>query len=309
MHNTAVMWKLSLLCLLQLAIESASAAPAFDVFLQATPAGNSAITGDSADPLYSGWISVLGFTSGEANSFKPSFQPVTIVKAVDSTTPAFFHSVVSGAAFRSLKMVIVLRAPLRVESWSLTFKNVMLTGQSFSADGSDVTENITFQAAEVETDYIQTAPSGDPINQLYSDWNTANATGAFGRKAPDYPGGILVGGIPQGWTAWYFGHAAGMASDMSLPTDDPDGDGLDNFSEYLAHTNPLDPTSTFRVTATQIPGSGVMLPHLAQHRWAGLPSRSGQRFKRTVDGRRNRPLGGRRHNIDKHQLPVLPRIL
>src|SRR5581483_4129846 len=45
-------------------------------------------------------------------------------------------------------------------------------------------------------------------------------------------------GIPDWWMLQNFGHATGQAADKSRATDDADGDGINNFAEYLAGTNP-----------------------------------------------------------------------
>jgi len=57
-------------------------------------------------------------------------------------------------------------------------------------------------------------------------------------------------GIQDAWLQKYFGHPTGMASDHSRASDDADGDGRTNLQEYLAGTNPLDPTSRFDVSVT-----------------------------------------------------------
>ena len=55
-------------------------------------------------------------------------------------------------------------------------------------------------------------------------------------------------GIPDWWRLAYFGHALGLASDNSRESDDADGDGASNLSEFLAGTDPLDAASVFAVT-------------------------------------------------------------
>ncbi len=66
-------------------------------------------------------------------------------------------------------------------------------------------------------------------------------------------------GIPDWWRLAYFNHAVGEDSDMSHAGDDPDGDGLTNLQEYLAGTNPLDPTSAFRVLSIVPSGADIQV--------------------------------------------------
>jgi glycosidase len=50
-------------------------------------------------------------------------------------------------------------------------------------------------------------------------------------------------GIPDWWRLAYFGHALGQANDHSHGSDDADGDGVSNLTEFLAGTDPLNPAS------------------------------------------------------------------
>ncbi len=64
-------------------------------------------------------------------------------------------------------------------------------------------------------------------------------------------------GLPDDWEKFYFGDLAQNAND------DPDGDGVNNLSEYLAGTNPTQAASAFRITTT----------NQTELHWPNLPSR------------------------------------
>ena len=82
-------------------------------------------------------------------------------------------------------------------------------------------------------------------------------------------------GIPDWWRLAYFGHATGSASDNSRGSDDADGDGVSNLNEFLAGTNPLDGTSVFRITQTQVlPSSDVQIS------WSSVTNRTYQLQRR-----------------------------
>lgn len=63
-------------------------------------------------------------------------------------------------------------------------------------------------------------------------------------SAQTYSASATWGGIPQEWMSGYFG--ADLLAWPS-PTVDSDGDGASNRDEFLAGTNPLDPSSALRV--------------------------------------------------------------
>lgn len=65
------------------------------------------------------------------------------------------------------------------------------------------------------------------------------------------------------WEAAYFG---GLGSNLN---EDTDGDGLSNYQEYLADTNPLDPTSVFAFIDIKLNPAGG-----AQLRWSSTAERN-----------------------------------
>ena len=56
-------------------------------------------------------------------------------------------------------------------------------------------------------------------------------------------------GIPDAWRALYFGGDGTTTNSESAATADPDNDGLDNYEEFLAGTNPTNAASVLKVTA------------------------------------------------------------
>jgi T5SS/PEP-CTERM-associated repeat protein len=62
--------------------------------------------------------------------------------------------------------------------------------------------------------------------------------------------------IDPAWALRYFGHRPLTEEEQRA---DPDGDGLTNLQEYLAGTDPLDPTSLLKIVAWACPSAGVVL--------------------------------------------------
>jgi Tol biopolymer transport system component len=85
-------------------------------------------------------------------------------------------------------------------------------------------------------------------------------------------------GIPDWWMMQYFGHPTGQAGDLSRASDDADGDGVSNLQEYLAGTDPTNPTSVFRLWAAAPANSTMNLT------WPAVPGKSYQiQYKTNLD--------------------------
>ncbi len=244
---------------------TARADAAFDVFLRLTQTSGGNVSGESADPLYSGWIQVTAFESGLSNTVdlaqlgtgRPSLTPITLVKKPDAATPLLFDKLASGTALASAKLVIVLRTPLRVESWANSAQTAYLARQAISvSEGAEPVERLILSLGMMEWSYIQLSPAGDPLAELFASYDQLYNTSTNGSRAPGFPGGVDTDhdGIPDGWALWYFHHRNGQAGDLSRATDDADGDGIDNFHEFLAHTDPTDPQSGLRIVAFRASG-------------------------------------------------------
>ena len=64
-------------------------------------------------------------------------------------------------------------------------------------------------------------------------------------------------GIPDWWRQYYFGGDGKTTNAQSCATADPDGDGMNNLTEYQAGSNPLDGRSAIRVFALDATGNVV----------------------------------------------------
>jgi Tol biopolymer transport system component len=66
-------------------------------------------------------------------------------------------------------------------------------------------------------------------------------------------------GIPDWWMILHFGHATGLAGDLSRALDDADGDGMLNWQEWIGGTVPTDPTDRLVLGNPVWTASGVTL--------------------------------------------------
>ena len=133
---------------------------------------------------------------------------------------------------------------------------------------ADLQERLSFVVGKFEYSYIELAPSGDALTEIFANWSVLTRTGASGTRAPFSLGDLDTDGdgIPDGWELFH-----GLNKSVADSTLDTDGDGLDNLHEFIAHTDPRVPQSTLRVTSFQPLGSPNYL--LAWQSVAGLTYR------------------------------------
>jgi Tol biopolymer transport system component len=96
-------------------------------------------------------------------------------------------------------------------------------------------------------------------------------------------------GIPDWWMIQYFGHMTGQAGDLSLAQDDPNGTGMTTLQDYIAGTNPTDPTSVFQtgVVPPVSAGGNVTLV------WSAVAGRTySVQYKDSLDDPIWQPLSG-----------------
>ena len=124
----------------------------------------------------------------------------------------------------------------------------------------------------------QPAINGDGSAVAYQSWNPAVVAGDLNRVEDVFTGALSPwgtadsdgDGIPDLWMMHYFGHPTGQAGDLSRAQDDADGDGMSNLQEYLAGTDPTNPSSSLQlqITAQVSPSKGVQL------NWPAVPGKN-----------------------------------
>jgi hypothetical protein len=77
------------------------------------------------------------------------------------------------------------------------------------------------------------------------------------------PGLLDTNGLPIAWELIFFGQTG------VNPNGDPDGDGMSNYEEYLAGTNPTNADSNLKITAESFTQKGAN----ATITWSSVPSR------------------------------------
>ena len=75
-------------------------------------------------------------------------------------------------------------------------------------------------------------------------------------------------GIPDWWTAQYFGHSSGQSNDLSRASDDASGSGQNNLFKYVAGLDPTNIASVFRLSIENVFGEPTQKRLVFSPRWA-----------------------------------------
>ena len=195
----------------------------------ATTSSLTALSAQMADSgLYQAWA------SNSAGSMCSYVATLTVLAPPVIITQPVGLSVTLGSS-ATLRVAASGSAPLAFQWY---FNDATLPGatnSSLALSGLDATKAGTYQA--IVTNNVGTAVS-QSATLIVSGVDTDGD------------------GIPDSWMMQHFGHPTGLSIDRSRAQDDADGDGMTNFQEYLAGTDPLDPQSCLRVVAQRIAGTG-----------------------------------------------------
>jgi glycosidase len=167
------------------------------------------------------------------------------------------------------------------------YETTLLEAETYWTAAGQRVFNVFIQGQNVLTNFDIFAAAGGqniPLSRVFTNTVTnahlqilftpvtdnARISGIQVRKIADVSSD--TDGIPDWWRLSYFSHALGLASDNSRGTDDADGDGVSNLTEFFHDTNPRNANSApvapvFLVTKINKGGDLVQLSCASTTNW------------------------------------------
>lgn len=131
--------------------------------------------------------------------------------------------------------------------YKLDYNNPENNATANSENNVDNVEQVYIESPTPGTYTIEVHYDNSTATPAQPQWYSLLVTGNVAGQ-PDADGD----GIPDDWEIQYFGGATN-----ALATADPDGDGADNLTEYIAGTDPNNANSVFEVTNHSAPNGSI----------------------------------------------------
>ncbi len=176
---------------------------------------------------------------------------IQFTKRIDSATPFLYDAATHGSPISSAEIDFIRTSPSTTVFYKVSLSQVLITSMTTSSGGDVPMDSFSLFYGQITWSYVRVDGGTNTAS-----WDRLNNTGTNNPASADSDGD----GLPDAWEMQYFGTL------NYGPNDDPDHDGLSNYQEYLAGTNPNDANSVLRVTDI---GAGSGQVHLTWNSVAG----------------------------------------
>jgi type VI secretion system secreted protein Hcp len=212
------------------------------------------IPGESTAYGHVGWMDVFSMSHGLSRTFSTNanHQDVSFTKRLDSATPLLYDHVNRGTVIPDVQIEFMRNSPTFIQFYKMTLTDVQLSSVQTSgeAGASELTESVSLSYGQIVWSYTQVEPPGNGMPAFSATWNLTNNTGTYSTNLLDTD----FDGMPDAYEL-----ANGLNPTVNDANGDLDHDGLTNYQEYLAGTNPNNADSVFRVTRINLASGQVRI--------------------------------------------------
>lgn len=213
------------------------------------------IQGDATEPLHRGWVELLNFQGGVARetvsadvgSTTPRVRllPFVASKWLDRASVPLVHQCAEGLPLREVVVDLTWNPLNKVRFYQMKLTDVAITRVSIQAgvnpEPRGPVETFQLECRRIEWTYTQVDASGRGFAEVRAQLDAG--TGTAEERSRSLPPDSDSDGIPDETELSL--HLQVAEDDASL---DYDRDGLNNYQEYLAGTNPWVADSVLKVT-------------------------------------------------------------
>lgn len=199
------------------------------------------VAGESTAIGHAGWTDALSLEHGISRTPPDNavHGTVNFTKPLDKGSLALYDLLCRGTHIADAQIEFIRSTPTTIQFYKVVLTDVFVGNvqTGITAGDSIPTENVSLHYERIAWTYTAVNLGGQPA--YAATWNRINNTGTYTTTVTDTD----LDGMPNAYES-----ANGLNPNLNDANGDLDGDGLTNYQEYLAGTQPQNFNSVFRVT-------------------------------------------------------------